>query len=716
MTSVMSFPPIVGADGGGAVPRPPSASKASKDPNAVAALQAEIAEMERLEQRMAAKRRPAPPQAAKGSSAAESAEFQRLLLEVRSETKDTLAAMESARTQKGDLEQRVLDLAKQLKDVTHEEMSLVDRQEVMVKENVELKAALGKCEEELAVQRALNDEELGMVDELASMQDERDHLRVEVATMRESVDPLNLMVVALEDDKSKLQDAKQKLEDRVRRQAAQLGGGEEMLNQAQSQIEELTIETAQKLAALEKRRADFEAQLIETRGILVPTQADLKQTQETLATEVADAAWAKEEATSAIANLTAINGELTANLAQEKLTCEEQIGIARSDRAIIVKELRRVQEKEAETQKVGRIQESSEAEAIVKMQEAQSIATAARAAEADASEKLQAQIDRADTQQTRADECIVDMADMKAFTDEQNALAAQTMEESGAALEIMQRKVDACSENIRQGQDIADALVADAEKRCADATVNAEQKSADCDSLHQTIDALKQDSAKAWEDLVSTHERQVQKEREAAIARLSAELAKQDDQLGKFWQRRLDEEVELHQRTAAVLAELRVQFAEAEKRLQEQAAVCNSLQSGLDATEKALKQSESTCEELQTTNDGLSDLDKQKTAELDAANDKVAGLDDSVARKDMTISSLEEGRERLQEEVKYIEGKVVAARTDKLDAIADIQVRNVLLEKELVVKTEKAKLDGEEAERLQRDRGRQGQRLTEAGR
>ena len=63
-----------------------------------------------------------------------------------------------------------------------------------------------------------------------------------------------------------------------------------------------------------------------------------------------------------------------------------------------------------------------------------------------------------------------------------------------------------------------------------------------------------------------------------------------------------------------------------------------------------------------------------------------------------------------------MEEKLVAARTDKLDAVADMQVRNVLLEKELVVRNEQAGLNGEAKERLTRDRERQNQRLAEAGR
>eukprot|EP01052_Picozoa_sp_SAG31_P006460 SAG31_NODE_297_length_18175_cov_68.266659_16_plen_159_part_00 len=140
MTSaVMSFPPIAGAEST-PIPRPPSGPKGS-DPSAVASLQAEIDEMERLERQMLAKRQltagktVAPPSTPSRTSAEESADFQRLLREVRSETASTLQALDQAQHQKGDLEQQVVDLAKKLKDVTHEEMSLVDRQETMAKEN-----------------------------------------------------------------------------------------------------------------------------------------------------------------------------------------------------------------------------------------------------------------------------------------------------------------------------------------------------------------------------------------------------------------------------------------------------------------------------------------------------------------------------------------------------------------------------------------------------
>eukprot|EP01052_Picozoa_sp_SAG31_P006458 SAG31_NODE_297_length_18175_cov_68.266659_14_plen_679_part_00 len=194
------------------------------------------------------------------------------------------------------------------------------------------------------------------------------------------------------------------------------------------------------------------------------------------------------------------------------------------------------------------------------------------------------------------------------------------------------------------------------------------------------------------------------------------ELEKQDDQLNKFWQNRLDEETELHQRTATSLAELRLQFAEAEQRLQEQAAVSNRLQSSLEATELNLSKANEKCADLQQAAEMAKEAEAAKAAELDTARQQVNALEDDNKAKIVSIAALEEGREKLLEEVKYIEGKVVEARTDKLDAIADIQVRNVLLEKELVVKSEKAKLDGEEKERLERDRARQAQRLTEAGR
>ena len=83
-------------------------------------------------------------------------------------------------------------------------MSIVDQLDVTAKENVELKASLAKCEEELAVQRALNDEELNMVDELASMEEERDRLRVETRTLRDSQAPLHKQIGNLENDKAEL--------------------------------------------------------------------------------------------------------------------------------------------------------------------------------------------------------------------------------------------------------------------------------------------------------------------------------------------------------------------------------------------------------------------------------------------------------------------------------------------------------------------------------
>ena len=85
-----------------------------------------------------------------------------------------------------------------------DEMSIVEQLSKELKQNVELKASLAKCEEELVIQRALNDEELSMVDELASMEEERNRLRVEVAKLRDAAAPLQETITDLEQDKIEL--------------------------------------------------------------------------------------------------------------------------------------------------------------------------------------------------------------------------------------------------------------------------------------------------------------------------------------------------------------------------------------------------------------------------------------------------------------------------------------------------------------------------------
>jgi chromosome segregation ATPase len=679
-------------------------------------------ELERLEQRMAAKRgrrvvaQGGAADAPRNLAAEDPTDFATLLAQVRQESQATMVAMEAAQSQKGGLEERVEELAKQLKQVTHDEMNIVDQVEVLRVENEELKTALGKCEEELAVQRALNDEELGMVDELAEMQNERDNLRVEVATLRESVDPLSMMVKKLEDEKLKIEGNVKSLEERIRRQAAQLGGGEEMLNQAHEQIQELTAETARKLAALEKRRADTERERVKMQATLEGTALTLAETEAMLATERKEALDAAALAAKTIKTLEGDLAGVRLDVVTTKREAVEEVDLARSDRAIIVKELRRIQEKERDTQELNRLREAETADYKSRMEDAVVSEKAAKSAELDATGRLQAALDEGASQKSRADAMVKAVEEMRISTKEKNDTLQAMLEENEEKRAAVEKQFADNVESRQKEKEELDHIIEETTRGLRKAKLELQERAQEIARLKNSLAALQADNQTAWDELNDAHAAGIQHEREAAIVRMREELVKQDEQLGVIWQKRLDDEGTLHQGTAVQLAETRVRLSEAEKRWQEVSAQANRVQSGLDATVEVLKESRNNCAEQQQQLETASALDAQKTADLEASRDTIAAQLQAIKHRETDIATLEANKTKLEDEVLYIEGKVVTARTDKLDAIADMQVRNVLLEKELVVKTEKLTLAGEDKDRLERERDRQNQRLTEGGR
>lgn len=204
--------------------------------------------------------------------------------------------------------------------------------------------------------------------------------------------------------------------------------------------------------------------------------------------------------------------------------------------------------------------------------------------------------------------------------------------------------------------------------------------------------------------------------REAEVERLAKELEEQEGQLNQMWQKRLDDETSLHQTTAKNLAEERAS-------LQESQAENRTLTELLETTRSQLTNAESGWERAKQRIEKVEGESRAATASLQArqgelleARSRVSALEAAIAQRDLSIAGQEEEKAKLRDEVKYMEEKLVAARTDKLDAIADMQVRNVLLEKELVVRNEQAGLNGEAKVRLQRDQDRQRQRVAEMGR
>jgi len=330
MAAVEPLPPIASARDGPAVvvPAPPLApapaasgrprsgggdntSPVHDDPD-TAALEAEVAALEeqlrRKQQRKrggkgrpgSAGRQPRPPAASHLRAAVHAvdaeADFASLLSQVRKESQATLQAMEGASTQKVGLQARVAELSKNLKQVNEKEMSIVDQLDVTAKENKELKAALTKCEEELAVQRALNDEELNMVDELASMEAERDRLRVETQALREQQDPLQNQINNLENDKEELKKMLTMAEKRVEMAEQRLQGGSELFAKKEQELMAFQEETAEKLQLLDKKIASLESDLSTTKTTLASTAQTLEETETTLQDTVVTAARDKAQA------------------------------------------------------------------------------------------------------------------------------------------------------------------------------------------------------------------------------------------------------------------------------------------------------------------------------------------------------------------------------------------------------------------------------------
>jgi chromosome segregation ATPase len=355
---------VSGRPGSGGVRRAPSRPGSGGGGGGdVEALAEEVRELESKLQRAAKRRgsgdqqrpRSAPRSPARVAAADESADFQQLLAQVRKESQATLVAMDSAGAQKGSLQQQVAALQEQLKQVTIKEMDIVEQLSVELKENVELKKSLAKCEEELAVQRALNDEELGMVDELASMEEERNRLRVDVEKLRAAAAPLQETITELQEDKTELAQLLQQSEARIKVLGDQLQGGAELFDNKEKELRAFEAETAEKLRFLDKKITSLEEDLSTTQETLATTQATLERTEAELELTKKTAAAAAATAAAQYADMTAQYEKVADIVASTKAKCEEEVAHARSDRTIIVKELRRLQEKERETRDINAV-------------------------------------------------------------------------------------------------------------------------------------------------------------------------------------------------------------------------------------------------------------------------------------------------------------------------------------------------------------------------
>ena len=645
-----------------------------------------------------------------------SLDFQALLAEVRKESHDTLQAVDAANKLKGSLEGQVAELSKNLKLVTAAEMSIVDQLDVTAKENVELKASLAKCEEELAVQRALNDEELNMVDELASMEEERDRLRVETRTLRDSQAPLHKQIGNLENDKAELTQLLGKSEQRIEMLAARLQGGNQLFEKKEKELQAFQAATADKLRKLDKKIESLSSDLSSTKQNLASTEQTLEETQTELSDTKETAAREKKQAEEAFAALTSQYEAVRDIVESTKKEAEGAVKHARDDRTIIVKELRRLQDKEKETRDINALREKETREYRARMEEAQDIAEAAAKSEktalgqlADAQEAAKREADRSTAMEEEIRR-VNEFADSRhAALDEQHAEMNERMDEMEKA---MAENLHACR---KREEDAAHAMSA-VDDTLADLRKEVKEKSADVERLHDSIKALEADTAQAWEDLINKHEAQLKEERQAAADELASELKKQDEDLTTLWTGRLDDEVKLHAETTKTLAETRQMLAATDAKLKKQVAEADVLRQERDTNQAGWENAKRLVQTQEVEIAELKEMLSRKTLDLTETRARVAELEAIVEAKNLDIQAREEEKTKLREEVAYMEEKLVLARTDKLDAVADMQVRNVLLEKELVVRNEQAGLNGEAKERLTRDRERQNQRLAEAGR
>jgi len=724
--------PRSGGSGAGAGNSGGDGSSPVHDDPDTAALEAEVAALEQQLKRKRKKpkngrpgsggRKPKPPSdptkhlRAAVHVAEAGHDFAALLAEVRKESKDTLQAMDQANKLKGSLEGQVAELSKNLKQVTQAEMSIVDQLDVTAKENAELKASLAKCEEELAVQRALNDEELNMVDELASMEEERDRLRVEAQALRDSQAPLHKQIGNLENDKVELAQLLGKSEKRIELLAERLQGGNELFEKKEKELQAFQAETAEKLRKLDKKIESLSADLSTTKTTLASTAQTLEETQTELADTQETAAREKQQAKDAYEALTAQYNAVKEIVDSTKKEAEEAVKHARDDRTIIVKELRRLQDKEKETRDINALREKETREYRARMEEAQDIAEAAAKSEktalgqlADAQDAAKREADRSTAMEEEIRRVNEHADSRHAALDDQHAEMNERMDEME---KTMAENLHAC----RKREEEAASAMSAVDDTLADLRKEIKEKDADIDRLHESIKALESDTAQAWEDLINKHETQLKEERQAAADELASELKKQDEELTTMWTGRLDDEVKLHAETTKTLAETRHVLAETDANLAKQTAEADVLRQERDTNQAGWDNAKQIVHKQETDIAELKGMLHRKTLDLTETRARVAELEAIVEAKNLDIQAREEEKTKLREEVAYMEEKLVSARTDKLDAVADMQVRNVLLEKELVVRNEQAGLNGEAKERLTRDRERQNQRLAEAGR
>jgi len=635
--------------------------------------------------------KPHPPNSARSSSGLD---FHALLAEAKSHSRDAMDAVVAARHHKNSLVEQVAELEKQLLQVTSVEMSVASDLEAAVKEADQLRVALERSQEELALQQALTQEELKSFDDLCAMEAERDRYREESECCAERIRVLETDVAVLQGDRQQLAMKVEAFEKLLCEKHEEIAAHVKTIEEVSAALEASDEAAAVNMTEL---RAELSAERTKCNeaDVLV---GQLQQAVATLSSVQARMETAQKVLTEMEEDLSGQLQEAHDALAKNTLECEAEVQKARSDRAVIVKELRRMQTKENDHQDSLTNMRGEVADALEDKKRAEQATATAR--EETGTQKRA--FENATRELCEEQERCRQLEDLVAKTTAERDEKQQTMEQLQQRVKEMAAAAQRANSAAQGTQESLSSQIEGHVETIRKRESELDDERAECRGLKVELKELALELARTVQELHNDY----------LIDGLSVK-ASADIEAQALLERH---EMILRAKSTAVLSEEQRQHSDTTKALEASSARANLLQVQLTRSteEQRTLQTElvATTEALRSEGERCASLSKQL---IEAGTDLKQRDEEAVVLREETLqltsqrevlmkerSTLQEQNKMQREDAKHMNEKLVVARTEKLDGIADSQVRIVLLEKQLIVKNNLANGLKAEKERLER--------------
>ena len=629
---------------------------------------------------------------------------------------DTLAALEDAANNQNGLNSKVTYLEDKLMQHTHAELDVVNQLALLQEENADLKSRFSSAAKELELQHALMHREISVVEELSRVTGQRDkaiedlEVKKQIArpteqallVERQTVRALEAKVAASATETQKLRKGTADLTVELRRTESTMGQQLDAALQAAIAAEakaagsHADFEAAD--GAMRQQDAAFQEAMLEV-ARLESLYALTVQKRDEMSQKKSDEIAAQKQAT--VDTETRMQGD---------------VNKAYGDRTLVVKELRRLQEKATELTESLKTREAEAQVATELKDAAETEMRAATEREETALEQRRLALLEANSVRIQAEEGLERLAVGEAERIRLDAEAAVLKRQRDEEYAENESRMTQAVEDVRIANETREREVSLAEAAKALAEVQLSEARADAQVLADTIEAVRQDSARAWEELQAKHELAIEEERERAQERTDDALDEQRRALDKSWGDKVAEQKELKEKFRAAEEEAIATLALREDRIRELEAELEARSEELRDTHEQLREA---MREIERLNSAMAEAMAQMRAKDAEMREKQAQLDETLGAKkelEIEVGTLQATKSKLSEEMSYMENKLVSARTDKLDSIADSQVGNVLLQKELAVRQDQQERERAENLKVAADLERVKSRLEEAAR